>query len=202
MSDLIDRIVESAGQMISKVDEGGKIQSTLSGLRHQVAEADRKRNISRVKQQIQELESKEAHAITALSAQVLAMYDAGTLTQPELVALCRGIDEIRADIKAKEAELAKLEPPPPAPAPAAPSAPAVAPAAGAPAPAAPAPGEEVRCPSCGVAVVAGAAFCQTCGKPLAKQGPSAPVLFCVHCGAQLREGARFCPKCGLDLPQP
>ena len=198
MSDLFDKIVEGAGQVISKVDEGGKIQSTISGLRHQMAEADRKRNISRVKQQIQDLQAKEAQAINALSAQVLAMHEAGTLTQPELVALCRGVDEIRAAVKVKEEELVKLEPPPPPPAPA-PAVAAAVPAAAAPA-AAPAPSAEARCPNCGVAVVPGAAFCQTCGQPLAKQEPPAPVLFCVHCGAQLREGARFCPQCGRDVP--
>lgn len=196
MSDLFDKIVEGAGQVISKVDEGGKIQSTISGLRHQMAEADKKRNISRVKQQIQDLQAKEAQAINALSAQVLAMHEAGTLTQPELVALCRGVDEIREAIEAREAELARLEPPPPAPEPAqAAAAPAGAPQAGA-----PVPGPEARCPSCGVAVVPGAAFCQTCGKPLAREEPPPPVLYCVHCGAQLRAGARFCPKCGRDVP--
>ncbi len=178
MSELFDKLVESAGQVISEVDKKGQIQSAISGLRHRMAEADRKRKINLVKQQIQELQSREAQAINSLSAQVLALYEAGTLTQPELTSLCRGVDELRVEIKEKEAELAQLQPA------------EAEPEAG------------VRCPHCGASVVAGAAFCQTCGGRLAapQEAAPAPVHFCVHCGAQLREGARFCPKCGQTVP--
>lgn len=189
MSDLIDKIVEGAGQVISEVDKGGRVQSAVTGLRQRMAEADRKRKITAVKQQIQDLQAKEAQAINALSAQVLALYEAGTLSQPELVSLCKGVDEIRERIENREAELQQLEPPPP---------PAAAQPVAAPAPAGAA--SEARCPNCGVTVVAGAAFCQSCGAPIAPEAPPAPVHFCVHCGAQLREGARFCPKCGQGVP--
>ncbi len=177
MSELFDKLVESAGQVISEVDKGGQIQSAISGLRQRMAEADRRRKVNQVKNQIRDLQSQEAQSINALSAQVLALHEAGTLTQPELVSLCKGVDEIRAQIKEKEVELEKLQPPPPEPS------------------------VEARCPGCGVAVIAGAAFCQTCGTALTEKPASAPVRFCVHCGAQLREGARFCPKCGQTLPQ-
>ena len=183
MSGLIDKIVEGAEQVISEVDKGGQIGSAISGLRHRMAEADRKRKIQTVKQQIQDLKDKEAQAINSLSAQVLALHEAGSLSQPELVSLCKRVDEIRAQIEETEAEMEQLQPP------AAP-APVTAPAASA--------GE--RCPQCGVAVVSGAAFCQSCGAKLASEPPPAPVRFCAHCGAQLREGARFCPKCGQGLP--
>ncbi len=176
MSEIIDKLVEGAGQAIAEVDKGGQIQSVISGLRQRMAEADRKRKINQIKKQIRELESLESQAINSLSAQVLALHEAGTLTQPELVSLCRGVDEIREQIKEREAELEQLQPSPPEPT------------------------VENRCRSCGVIVVAGATFCQTCGASLAKT-TSAPVLFCVHCGAQLREGARFCPKCGQTIPE-
>ena len=192
MSDLFDKIVEGAGQVISEVDKGGRVQSAVSGLRQRMAEADRKRKIAAVKQQVQDLQAKEAQAINALSAQVLALYEAGTLSQPELVSLCKGVDEIRARIEDKEAELQQLEPVPPPPPPAM-TQPAVATAQERPA-------GEARCPNCGLAVVAGAAFCQSCGAPIAPEAPPAPVHFCVHCGAQLREGAKFCPKCGQGVP--
>ena len=55
MSGLIDKIVEGAEQVISEVDKGGQIGSAISGLRHRMAEADRKRKIQTVKQQIQDL---------------------------------------------------------------------------------------------------------------------------------------------------
>ncbi len=185
MSDLIDKLVEGAGQVISDVDKGGQIQSAISGLRQRMADADRKRKINQMKQELQKLRNQEAQAINALSAQVLALHEAGSLTQPELLSLCRGVDEIRTEIKEQEAELEKLQPPPPQPA----RAEQPQPAAGS------------RCPNCGVAVVQGATFCQSCGTRLVAEEPPAPVLYCVHCGAQLREGARFCPKCGESVPE-
>jgi hypothetical protein len=185
MSDLIDKLVEGAGQVISDVDKGGQIQAAIGGIRQRMADADRKRKVSQIKHELQTLRNQEAQAINALSAQVLALHEAGSLTQSELVSLCRGVDEIRAEIKTQEVELQKLQPTPPQPAQVdRPQA-----AAGS------------RCPSCGVAVVEGAVFCQSCGTRLVAEEPSAPVLFCVHCGAQLREGARFCPKCGESVPQ-
>jgi predicted RNA-binding Zn-ribbon protein involved in translation (DUF1610 family) len=185
MSDLFDKMVEGVGQVISDVDKGGQIQSAISGIRQRMAESDRKRKINYVKQQLQELRSEEAQAINALSAQVLALHEAGSLTQPELVSLCRGVDDIRAQIKEKEAELAQLQPVPPQPPQAAPAKAEAGP----------------RCPNCGVAVIPGAAFCQTCGVRLVEEEAPAPILFCVHCGAQLREGARFCPKCGQTVAE-
>ena len=189
MSDIIDKLVDGAGQVISEVDKGGQIQSAITGIRQRMADADRKRRINHVKQELQDLRAQEAQAINALSAQVLALHEAGSLTQPELVSLCKGVDEVRKQVEEKEAELEQLEPPPPA-------------AAAPPKPAAPQPQPDpaALCPSCGVAVVADAGFCQTCGNPLAKQ--AAPVHFCVRCGAELRPNSRFCPKCGETVPRP
>ncbi len=200
MSDIFGKLVEGAGQVISDVDKGGQIQSAISGLRQRMAEADRKRKINTVKEQIQELQNREAQAINSLSAQVMALHEAGSLTQPELVSLCKRVDEIQAQIEEKEAELEQIQPPPPEP----------APVQAQPQPQAqaqvqpqlqPQPSAENRCPNCGVAVVAGATFCQSCGARLVEKEEPAPVHFCVHCGAQLREGALFCPKCGQSVPQ-
>jgi uncharacterized Zn finger protein (UPF0148 family) len=175
MSELFDKLVESAGQVISEVDKGGQIQSAIGGLRQRLAEADRRRKMSLIKQQIQELEREEAQSLNALSAQVWALYDAGTLSQPELLSLCKGVEEIRTKIQGKEAELKQLQPSPPEASPI------------------------TRCPHCGMPVVAGAAFCQTCGTRLVAAPATAPNLYCVNCGAQLREGARFCPQCGQTV---
>jgi DNA repair exonuclease SbcCD ATPase subunit len=196
VSDIIDKLVEGAGQVISDVDKGGTLHSAISGIRQRMAEADRRRKINQVKQQIQDLRAQEAQAINALSAQVLALHEAGSLSQPELVSLCKNVDEIREQIQEQEIQLEQLQPKPAQPAQVAQS----AQGAQAPEPEAPVPEAGTACPSCGVAVVAGAAFCQTCGARLVEK-PPAPVLFCVHCGAQLREGARFCPKCGQTVPE-
>ncbi len=194
MSELLDKIVEGAGQVISEVDKGGQIQSAISGLRHRMAEADRRRKVSQVKQEIQDLQTREAQAINSLSAQVLALYEAGSLKQPELVSLCKGVDEIRAEIEAKEAELEQLQPPP-LPQPAQPEAQPQPQAQ-----AQPRPPAENLCPQCGVPVVAGATFCQGCGARLVQEAEPPPMRFCVHCGAQLRENSLFCPKCGEPVP--
>ena len=184
MSDLIDKLVEGAGQVISDVDKGGQIQSAISGIRQRMADADRKRKINQLKEELQTLRSQEAQAINALSAQILALHEAGSLKQPELVSLCRGVDEIRAEIEIHEAELDKFQPTPSQ----APQIEQLKATAGS------------RCPSCGVAVLLGAAFCQSCGTRLVEEESPVPIHFCVHCGAQLREGARFCPKCGESVP--
>ena len=191
MSDIIDKLVEGAGQVISEVDKGGQIHSAITGIRQRMADADRKRRINQVKQELQDLRAQEAQAINALSAQVLALHEAGTLTQPELVSLCKGVDEVRQQVKDKEIELGQLQPPPPAEATPQPT----------PATQQPQPDSAVLCPSCGVAVVADADFCQTCGSRLAQQATPTPVHYCVRCGAQLRPTSRFCPKCGETVPQ-
>ncbi len=191
MSDIFDKLVEGAGQVISDIDKGGQIQTALSGIRQRMADADRKRKIHRVKEEIQDLRAREAQAINALSAQVLALYEAGTLTQPELISLCKGVDEIRQLVEDKEAELEQLQPPPPPAEAARPVQAARQQEADA----------STRCPSCGMAVVAGADFCQSCGSPLRRPAAPAPKRFCGRCGAQLRETSRFCPKCGEGVPR-
>jgi hypothetical protein len=191
--------VEGAGQVISGVDKGGQIQSALSGLRQRLAEADRRRKVTLLRQQIQELRTLEAQAVNALSAQVLALHAAKTLTQPELISLCKGVDDVRSQLEQREAELAQLQPPPSA-----------APAALAEAGAATSQARDGRtCRQCGAAaVVVGAPFCHACGARLAEVAPqpesgtARPEVsprFCIQCGAQLREKARFCPMCGQTI---
>jgi RNA polymerase subunit RPABC4/transcription elongation factor Spt4 len=173
MSDWLSKIVDGAGQVISQVDQGGQIQSAITGLKQRLAEADRKRKIGLLKQQVRDLHTQEAQAISALSAQVLALHEAGTLAQPELVSLCRSVDEIRKQVRECEELLQQLQPPPPQP-------------------------SEARCSHCGGPVVAGAAFCPSCGTKVAAE----PAAFCIQCGARLREGSRFCPACGQPVPAP
>jgi hypothetical protein len=175
-------LIESAGQVISEVDKGGQIQAAVGGLRQRLAEAERKRKVNQVKQQLRELKAQEVQAINALSAQVLALHEAGSLTQPELVSLCKGVDDAREQIKEMEVELESLQPPPPQ---------------SAVDQTAPQSGPEARCPQCGAVVVPGASFCQTCGTGLQAEAESAPpILYCTHCGGQLRDTSRFCPQCG------
>lgn len=178
MSELFDKLVESAGHVISEVDKGGQIQSAIGGLRHRLAEAERKRKTNQIRQRIRDLKAQEVQTINALSSQVLALHEAGTLQQPELVSLCKGVDDVRLQIRGAEAELESLLPPPPQLA------------------------TENRCSNCGAVVAAGSAFCQTCGSRLAEEPAAAPALYCSHCGGQLRESSQFCPKCGQPVTRP
>lgn len=171
MSDFIDKAVESVGHIISE----GQIQSAIGGLRQRLADADRRRKINLIKQEIRDLQAEEAQGINALSTQVWALYEAGSLTQKELVSLCKGVDEVREKIKEKEAELAQFEPPTPQASP------------------------ENLCPNCSVPIIAGATFCPSCGTRLVAEEKPVPALFCMHCGSELREGARFCAKCGKTV---
>ena len=181
MSDLFDKLVDGAGQVLSGGDKGGSIGSAISGLRQRLAEADRRRKIGQIKQLIRDLQNQETQAINGLSAQVLALHEAGTLAQPELVSLCRRVDDIRVQVKEQEDELEK------------------------PQPLQTLPSSGTHCPSCNALVPLGATFCQSCGTRLSPEPASPPPaqtapLFCNHCGAQLREGARFCPTCGKPVP--
>ena len=46
MSDLLDKLVESAGQVISEVDKGGQIQTAIGGLRQRMANRPTKAGIN------------------------------------------------------------------------------------------------------------------------------------------------------------
>jgi NADH pyrophosphatase NudC (nudix superfamily) len=172
MSDFFDRLADTAERALSAVDKEGRVASAIGGLKAQLEEADRRRKVRLLEHEIQELEAQVAQSTEALSAQVLALYDAGKLEQPELVRLCVRIGELRTQITAKKADLLEIQPPPPTAA--------------------------SRCAVCGSTVPAHAAFCATCGaQTSAKQ--VAPARFCAHCGAELRSTSQFCPTCGQPV---
>jgi membrane protease subunit (stomatin/prohibitin family) len=50
------------------------------------------------------------------------------------------------------------------------------------------------CDQCGVALVAGAAFCMDCGAPV----PTPAVPTCKRCGHVFQRPGRFCPQCGQE----
>lgn len=172
MSDIFDRLAETAERALSSVDKEGRVASAIGGLKAQLEESDRRRKMRLLEREIQDLEAQVAQSTEALSAQVLALYDAGKLEQPELVHLCARIGELRTGILAKKADLLELQPPPPSAAP--------------------------RCATCGATVPAGAAFCPGCGARVTPQ-VATPARFCAHCGAEVRPTSQFCPTCGQSL---
>ncbi len=162
---------DKMGQLVSSVDKGGQVRAAIDGIRKQIAEADRKRQIKRLEEDLTKLKLQSEQAMTSLGVQALGLYETKKLTQPELAAVCQHIVEMKAEISKLEAELAQLQPPSAQAGPV--------------------------CPTCGKAIPAGALFCPFCG---AKTQPNqAEAKFCLHCGATLRAGAKFCPACGQGL---
>ena len=172
MSDIFDRLADTAERALSSVDKEGRVASAIGGLKAQLEEADRRRKVRLLEREIEDLQAQVAQSTEALSAQVLALYDAGKLEQPELVRLCVRIGELRTQIIAKKADLLELQPSPPSAAP--------------------------RCGACGATVPAGAAFCPSCGAHTAPEVATA-ARFCAHCGAEVRPTSQFCPTCGQHL---
>ena len=62
-------------------------------------------------------------------------------------------------------------------------------------------GRPRECPSCGVPVQAGKAFCGQCGTKLGPDRPG-PSGKCPTCGASAEPGQRFCRGCGAPLAPP
>lgn len=133
-------------------------------------EAERLVRINQAKSVLRGLQRDLQTQVTTMGQQALELYDAGNLTQPELLATCGTIDELREKIEAQEAEVERIrqeEPPSPeeeaAPEPVAPEAavPEAAPEAVVPSPA-----PAQTCANCGSPLPADARFCQECGTPV------------------------------------
>lgn len=206
MTDLVILFKEKADAFLAAINQKGGVRATIEGLRRQMAEADRRRAIGRVKAELRRLDRQINEMITAVGVQAVALQEAGRLTSPELQPLCQHISDLKATLSQQKAELAELE--------VMASTPAV-PAA------VPAVGEAATCGGCGRPVPAGGgAFCPYCGEAVVSGTAPAPGVavasrrspetrpaatteaaaalkpICAHCGAPLKPGAKFCSKCG------
>jgi rRNA maturation endonuclease Nob1 len=218
MSDIIDAIRQGAGQVLSEIDQKGQLKSAFDGIRHQLSELERRRKANSLEGELKALQAEMKQLTEALGLQTLSLFDAGKVTHPELARLCERINELRADIEGKKAQLESLITPqsvserqcPHCQARVASDAdfcpkcgtqlqkPASAPVAEA--SAEPRAVVRLRCPKCKTILDPDAAFCPTCGvkiKPLNSQ--VAPKQFCAACGAEMAQGARFCPICGQPV---
>jgi hypothetical protein len=158
----------------------GFFDKLKSGADKAAFEADRLLRVNQAQSTLRALQRDLETETAGLGREVLALYDAGTLTQPELLALCPNIDALREKIATQEAEVERIrqEKPPEAPAPAQekpaepPQPVQASPALGTPAetetPAEPAaPGPQGRaCPNCGTPLPADVRFCPECGTKL------------------------------------
>ncbi len=197
MTDLLDVFRKKAEDMVDSINRSGGLRGTIEGLRKQMAEADRKRAMSRAKAEIASLNQQVTEMISAVGLQAVGLHEAGKLSSPELQPLCQHIIDLKAAIAQQEKELARLV--------ADTEAEAARYAAAAPAPAAAAPAVapvQASCASCGKPLPNGAAFCAVCGSPVvsvAKPAVNVEKHFCIACGALLKPGAKFCSKCGATV---
>lgn len=118
---------------------------------------------------------------TALGQQVLALYDAGTLQQAELVAPCQQLDTLRQQISEQIAQVERIKQ-------------EKAPAEGAPAPVVAAAARS--CPQCGAAIGADTRFCPNCGTNTQVAAQPAGTMQCPSCHSTIAADVAFCPECG------
>jgi hypothetical protein len=159
--------------MHKEVTMPGFFDKLKSGADKAAFEADRLRRQTQAQSALKALQRDLDDQIRALGQQALTLHDAGTLTQPELLALCPQIDNLRQQITTQEAEIERIrhekppedaapveEPPTPAPAQARPvtQQPPAAPVQTA--------TPELRghiCPKCQIPLPADVRFCPECG---------------------------------------
>lgn len=133
----------------------GFLDKLKSGADKAAFEADRLVRVNQAQSALKAMQREVEAEVVALGQQALALYDAGTLTQPELLALGPKIDSVRQRIADQEAEVERIRQEKP------PDAAATLPEAR---PEAPAPAPQGRvCSSCRTPVSADVRFCPECG---------------------------------------
>jgi len=212
MPDLLEAFKKKAEDVLGSINRSGGLRATIDGLRKQMAEADRKRAMSRARAEVKRLNAQVAEMITAIGLQVVGLHEAGKLASPELQPLCQHIVELKAAVTQQEKELARLEAEAEAEAAALAQAKAEAEVAtqakakaesAAKAQITPTPVANTSCAKCGKPLPAGATFCAYCGTPITAPAPTAEEKrFCASCGYVLRSGAKFCQKCGHAVQSP
>jgi hypothetical protein len=165
------------------IEEGtmpGFFDKLKSGADKAAFEADRLLRLNQAQSAVKSVQRELEAEILELGRQALALHDAGTLTQPELLATCSEIDAKRQEVAAKEAEVERIRQEKP-------------PEAGAPAPEEP--------PEPAEPVHSGPSYTP----PAQQQTPPQPVApvaggrTCPNCGTALPDDVRFCPECGTKL---
>jgi RNA polymerase subunit RPABC4/transcription elongation factor Spt4 len=174
MPDLLQLFREKAEELVNAIDRQGGVRSMIEGLRRQMAAADRRRTISRVKSELRRLDRQITEMVTAVGVQAVGLHEAGKLTSPELQPLCQHILELKAALAQQEAELAMLE----------------ATVTGG------ATTGQRLCPTCNRSLPNEASFCPYCGTRISAHET---LSLCTHCGAELRSHSRFCPRCGQEV---
>ena len=174
MADLLSTFRQKAEDLLSAIDQKGGIGATIAGLRRQMADADRRRAMGKVKAELKRLDRQITEMITAVGVQAVGLHKVGRLSSSELQPLCQHIVALEAALAQQRAELAKLE------SMAKQDTPQIV----------------DLCPSCGKPLIEGGTFCPHCGSTVPELEAQ---RFCVYCGAAIRPQARFCAQCGQSV---
>ena len=179
VGDILSTFRQRAGELIMAINDRGGISAAIGGLRRQMAESDRRREMGKIRSELKRLDRQITEMITAVGVQAVGIHKTGHLHSPELEPLCAHIVELEAALAQQKAELAALE--------------SVlrdaAVAAG-----------DGLCASCGKLTIAGGTFCPHCGAAIPVSEPEE--RYCVHCGMALRTEAKFCARCGQAVDRP
>jgi predicted amidophosphoribosyltransferase len=195
----------------------GFFKKVKRGAEQAALEADKLRRTTALKGEIGGLQGKIKQHTRDMGTKALELFDAGQLTQPDLLAICEQIATLRAQIAEREKEIEAIQRE------MLPEEPEAAlyghicpqcrirlpdearfcprcggPAADVPPPTLPEAPAGLVCSHCGGPLTAGAIFCPHCGTKAEAPAP-APARACASCGAALVEGAAFCPECGTPV---
>ena len=201
MAEIAESFRQRAEELIASINRSGGVRATIEALRKQMAEADRRRAMAKVQDEIKRMHQQTNEMVQAVGLQAIGLYEKGRLESPELQPLCQHVAELKAAVTDLEKELASLE----AQAAAEEAAQrAATEQAVARQPVAQQASEEVgprarpigTCPTCGRHITEEGAFCPYCGSAL---DDYAEKRFCIKCGSELRPGAKFCSKCGRNV---
>jgi hypothetical protein len=144
-------------------------------------EADKLKRIAQIRASIISLNRELEQEKKELGDALLQLYDAGELTQPELLELCEQLAPLRGQIAQKEAEIERIRQEE--------------------APEVPIPTLYGHiCPRCKTKFPAEVIFCPNCGTRIEDVPPPAG-LVCPKCGTALAEGAVFCSSCGVRVEE-
>jgi len=145
-------------------------------------EAERFRRLNQAQGVLKGLQRDLERQTAAMGLQALALYDAGALTQPELVTACQQIDGARQRIADQQAQIERIrqEKPPE---------PVISAVYG------------HICPRCQILLADEVRFCPRCGTQAVNVAPPPPAAgqTCAQCRAPLPPGTLFCPQCGARV---
>ena len=141
-----------------------------SGADKAAFEADRLVRVNQAQSAAKAAQREVDAELQALGRQVMDLYDAGTLAQPELLALCANVDDLRQQLAAREAEVERIRDEKP-------------PESGA---------EQIQ-------TAEQPAGAQQPEPPEAQPAPAPSSHTCANCGATIKPNNRFCPECGTRV---